>query len=209
MHTSKTKVRGLYAITPCDWPAQRLLTVTEQILLGGARVLQFRDKQGRWEERLALAQRLRELTHRFGTTLIINDDFQMAVQVGADGVHMGREDGDLAAARKLLGPERLLGASCYDSLELATAAHDAGADHIAFGSVFASPTKPQAVRAPLALFAQAAHLGLPRVAIGGINAANAVLAAAAGADAVAMISALYDAPDPQAVARAISQLFTP
>jgi thiamine-phosphate pyrophosphorylase len=123
---------------------------------------------------------------------IVNDDIDLALTCGADGVHLGSEDGDLAAARKRLG-DKVLGVSCYDSLDAARAAVAAGADYIAFGSVFASPTKPSAVRAPLSLFAEARSLGVPMVAIGGITLENAPQLLAAGADAVAVISDLFDA----------------
>ena len=135
---------------------------------------------------------------------IVNDDVELALAVRADGVHLGREDGDLAAARARL-PGRLLGASCYDRPELARRAVAAGADYVAFGSVFPSPTKPAADRAPLALFAL--ELGVPKVAIGGITLENAPQVLAAGADCVAVITDLFDAPDVAARARAYGRLF--
>ena len=121
---------------------------------------------------------------------IVNDDLELARAVQADGVHLGADDGDLAAARAAL-PNALIGASCYADLERARAAVGQGADYIAFGSVFASPTKPQAVRAPLGLFAQAQTLGVPTVAIGGITRANCAEVRTAGAHACAVISDLF------------------
>jgi thiamine-phosphate pyrophosphorylase len=135
---------------------------------------------------------------------IVNDDLELALEIGADGLHLGLEDGDLAAARAQM-PGRILGASCYDRLELAQRAVAAGADYVAFGSVFASPTKPGAVRAPLALFGH--DLGVPKVAIGGVTVENAPQLAAAGADAVAVISDLFDAPDVAARAREYAKVF--
>jgi thiamine-phosphate pyrophosphorylase len=154
----------------------------------------------RIEEARALAQ----LCRRHGVPLIINDDLELALEVGAAGLHLGIADGDLAAARALL-PGRILGASCYDRLELARRAVGAGADYVAFGSVFASATKPGAVRAPLALFGH--DLGVPKVAIGGITAENAPQLVAAGADAVAVLSDLFDAPDVAARARQYAKVF--
>jgi thiamine-phosphate pyrophosphorylase len=135
---------------------------------------------------------------------IVNDDIEIALASGADGVHLGRDDGDLKAARSRL-QGKVLGVSCYNSLETARAAVAAGADYVAFGSVFASPTKPGAVRAPLALFAH--DLGVPKVAIGGITAENAPQLLAAGADAVAVLSDLFDAPDVAARAREYAKVF--
>ena len=143
-----------------------------------------------------------------GVLFIVNDDPEIAIAAGADGVHLGREDGDLTAARsKLEG--KLIGASCYHSLDAARSAVAAGADYIAFGSVFSSPTKPAAVRAPLSLFSEARPLGVPLVAIGGITLENAPQLIAAGADCLAVISDLFDAPDIAARARAYGKLFQP
>ncbi|MEW5863177.1 MAG: thiamine phosphate synthase [Pseudomonadota bacterium] len=199
-------LRGLYAITPECADTARLAALVERALEGGARLVQYRAKALAREAKLAQARALVAAAHRHGALLIVNDDPALAVEAGADGAHLGREDGDPAAARVLLGA-RLLGVSCYDSLERARAAAAAGADYLAFGSVFPSPTKPAAVRAPLSLFAAARPLGLPLVAIGGVTLANAAQAIRAGADCVAVISALFDAPDVAAAARAFCRLF--
>jgi thiamine-phosphate pyrophosphorylase len=192
------KLRGLYAITP-EGPG--LLDKVQRALEGGVALLQYRRKQeaSRDEARALLA-----LCRRHGVPLIVNDDLGLALELGADGVHLGRDDGELAAARaKLKG--KLLGASCYDRLELARAAIAAGADYVAFGSVFSSPTKPAAVRAPLSLLGH--RLGRPACAIGGITLRNAPQAIAAGADLVAVISDLFDAPDIARQAAAYGKLF--
>jgi thiamine-phosphate pyrophosphorylase len=193
------KLRGLYAITPED-----TARVAPAVSSGALCALQYRSKSLDTVRRRAEALALAQLCRRHGVPLIINDDLELALSIGADGVHLGREDGDLKAARmKLQG--RILGVSCYDSLEAARAAVAAGADYVAFGSVFASPTKPGAVRAPLALFSH--DLGVPKVAIGGITVDNAPRLAAAGADAVAVISDLFDAPDVAARAREYAKVF--
>lgn len=188
-------LHGLYAITP-DWAdTRRLLVATEAILAGGCRILQYRNKAASDCHRQEQAVALRGLTRRFGTLLIINDDVDLALFVEADGVHLGEDDGELAAARARLGSLSILGASCYQSLELARGAARAGADYIAFGSFFASTTKPLARRADIALLEAArAETGLPLCAIGGITLDNAALLA--GADMLAVITALYDAADP-------------
>jgi len=193
------KLRGLYAITPED-----LSRVAPAISSGALCALQYRSKSADAARRRTEAQALAQLCRRHGVPLIINDDLELALEVGAEGLHLGIEDGDLAAARARL-PGRILGASCYDRLELARRAVAAGADYVAFGSAFVSPTKPGAVRAPLALFGH--DLGVPKVAIGGITAENAPQLLAAGADAVAVLSDLFDAPDVAARAREYAKVF--
>lgn len=194
------KLRGLYAITP-EGPG--LETKVQAALEGGIAVLQYRRKAGD----VALARRIAGLARGFGVPLIVNDDIALALQSGAQGAHLGREDGDLGEARQRLGA-RILGASCYDELERARAAVAAGADYVAFGSVFASSTKPGAVRAPLAIFREARALGVPLAAIGGITLDNAPALVAAGADLLAVLSDLFDAPDIRARARQYGKLFS-
>lgn len=190
-------MRGLYAITP-EGPG--LVEKVRAALEGGIALLQYRRKQGTLEE----ARQIAKLAREHGVPLIVNDDVELALAIGADGAHLGRDDGDFSSARKRL-KGKILGASCYNRPELATAAVAAGADYIAFGSVFASPTKPGAVRAPLSLFKD--DLGVPKCAIGGITLANAPQAIAAGADLLAVISDLFDAPDIAARAKAYAKLF--
>jgi len=197
-------MRGLYAITPDIAELEPLLRKVELALKAGVAMLQYRNKIISKDKRLLQAKELAPLARGYGVPLIINDDVEIAVAVGANGVHLGAEDGDLAAARAKL-PGRILGASCYDDLEKARAAVRAGANYVAFGSVFPSPTKPQAVRAPLSLFA--ANLGVPRCAIGGITLDNAASLIAAGADLLAVISDLFDAPDIAARAAQYRKLF--
>jgi thiamine-phosphate pyrophosphorylase len=197
------KLRGLYAITPELADGDELLRRAEAALRGGARLFQLRMKGAAAARQVAFA--LKKLTDRHGARLIINDDVELALEVDAHGAHLGRDDGDLRSARaKLRG--KILGASCYDSLAAARAAVAAGADYVAFGSVFASPTKPAAVRAPLSLFGN--DLGVPLCAIGGITLENAPSLIAAGADCLAVISDLFDAPDIAARAAAYERLFT-
>lgn len=202
------RLRGLYAITPEGLAPELLVARAERALQGGARLLQYRSKDRDPQRRAQLARALAALCRRLGAAFIVNDDVELALAVDADGAHLGREDGDLAAARTRLHG-KLLGASCYDRLELAQAAAAAGADYLAFGSMFASPTKPAAVRAPLGLFAQARALGVPLCAIGGITVDNAPTLVGAGADLLAVVSDLFEADDVAARARAYAQLFDP
>ena len=204
----KPALRGLYAITPDGIDKDILLSRVEAALRGGARIVQYRDKQRSAVARSEIAHALSALCRRFNAGFIVNDDLALALAVDADGVHLGGGDGDLRTARQALGPGRLLGASCYADFELARAALAAGADYVAFGAVFASPTKPHAVSAPLSLFARCrAELGLPASAIGGITADNAPAVIAAGADMIAIISDLFAAPDIESRAVALKQLF--
>lgn len=196
------KLRGLYAITPA-LTGKPLLDKVAQAIAGGIAMLQYRGKSA---QDLAEARALAALCRERGVPFIVNDDLELALAAGADGVHLGRDDGDLAAARSSLSG-KLLGASCYDSIAAARAAVAAGADYIAFGSVYASPTKPAAVRAPLSLFAEAKPLRVPLVAIGGITLGNAPELLRAGADCLAVVSDLFDAPDIAARARAYGKLF--
>lgn len=192
------KLRGLYAITP-EGPG--LKEKVRAALEGGIALLQYRRKG---EASLDEAREILQLARAHRVPMIVNDDLELALEIGADGVHLGREDGDLAGARRRLGG-KLLGASCYDDPGRARAAVRTGVDYLAFGSVFPSPTKPHAVRAPLSLFGN--KLGVPLCAIGGITLANAPQVVAAGADMVAVISDLFDAPDIAARAREYARLF--
>ena len=203
------KLRGLYAITP-ETPDSAQLEANVRALFAAAgsdcAALQYRNKSGTQAIRLEQARRLAALARASRVPFIVNDDVQLAIAVGADGVHIGRDDGEIGAARAAL-PGKLVGVSCYDNLAAARSAVNAGADYVAFGSVFPSTTKPGAVRAPLGLFQEAKALGVPLVAIGGITAQNAPAVLGAGADALAVISALFDAPDIAARAREFARLF--
>ena len=206
--SSGIALRGLYAITPEQADGERLLADVGAALAGGCRWLQFRDKISAMPEKVARAHALRRLTTRHGAKLIINDDLALCQLVGADGLHCGREDGSLALARAVLGPVKILGASCYNDLALAEAAQQAGADYVAFGAVFPSPTKPNAPCADLALFGQAsAGLSATTCAIGGITLDHAPGVIAAGADLLAVITDLFGAPDIAARAAAYQSLF--
>lgn len=193
------KLRGLYAITP-EGPG--LEGKVRAALQGGVALLQYRRKPSDPAE----AARIAAMAREFGVPLIVNDDVALALQLDAAGAHLGRDDGDLAGARRRL-QGRILGASCYNELARARRAVAAGADYVAFGSVFPSPTKPHAVRAPLSLFSEAKVLGVPLAGIGGITLENAPAVIAAGADLLAVISDLFDAPDIRARARQYGKLF--
>ncbi len=206
---SATKsIRGLYAVTPDEPDTAQLLVLAGAALAGGATVLQYRNKRASPALRSTQAKALQALCQAFSVPLIINDHLDLALEVNA-GLHIGAEDGDLAQVRAALGPGRLLGVSCYNQIALAQSAAQASADYIAFGSVFASPTKPKAVTAPLRLFAEAKAAGitLPLVGIGGITLANLPQLVQAGADAAAVISELFQAKDIQQRAQQLASCF--
>ncbi|HUX29359.1 MAG TPA: thiamine phosphate synthase [Thiobacillus sp.] len=199
---------GVYAITPETADTEFLLTQVEAALAGGVAAVQYRDKSGDVARRHEQASELVILCRQFGVPLIVNDDLRLADLCDADGIHLGRDDASLREARIILGKNKLIGASCYQSLELASAAQAAGADYVAFGSFFASPTKPGAGRAGLDLLREAApRIHVPLVAIGGITLGNAPQLLDAGADSLAVLSALFDTPDIRTTARALNHLF--
>jgi len=201
------KIKGLYAITPDTPDAGALLAHVKLCLDGGASLVQYRNKMP-GVRHLPLVAALAPLCRQHGVPLIVNDDAELAYAAKADGVHLGRDDGDIAAARQRLGADSIIGVSCYDDLQRAIDAQAAGADYVAFGSIFASPTKPHAQHTPLSLLTEGrSRLRIPIVAIGGITLHNAPQAIAAGADALAVISAVFDALDVQQAAQNFSNLF--
>jgi thiamine-phosphate pyrophosphorylase len=204
----KRAISGLYAVTPDSSDTPGLLAGVKSALDGGARLLQYRNKGTDAALRRAQGSALLALCRRYEVPLIINDDLDLALELNAAGVHLGSDDGSLRAARNRLGRTKILGASCYRQLAGALEAQEAGADYVAFGSFFASGVKPTAVRAPLDLLVEAKRrLSVPVVAIGGITLDNAPQLIAAGADAVAVISALFGAADVRAAARGFTTLF--
>lgn len=202
---NRIALRGLYAIS--DGPRADLVEACAAALDGGATLLQYRDKTADHARRLREARALQALCAAHRAPLIVNDDVELAAAAGAAGVHLGEDDGAFADARARLGASAIIGVSCYDSLERARHFAAAGADYLAFGAFFASPTKPLARRATPDLLREARTLGLPLVAIGGISAGNAAALVEAGADCIAVISAVFGAPDVGAAARGFASLF--
>lgn len=203
------RLRGLYAITDATLCAKRgLIADVAAAIRGGAVMIQYRDKSTDVARREQEARALLALCRKQGVPLIINDDVELARTIGADGVHLGVEDGGMRAARSRLGDDAILGMSCYDSLELARSARAGGANYLAFGAFFASPTKPAAVPAPLALLREASdNLRLPIVAIGGITPDNGAALVAAGAGLLAVVSGVFAGDDPELAARQYAALF--
>lgn len=203
-----SRISGLYAITADTKDTALLVEHVGAALRGGASVVQYRNKSAsaglQAEQVIEVSRQVRAA----GATFIVNDSIELAKQTGVDGVHLGRDDGTAKSARDRLGPDFLIGVSCYDQLDRALAAEQAGADYVAFGSMFASNTKPEAVRAPIALLSNArAVLRVPIVAIGGVTASNCTELIEAGADAVAVSGAVFGAADIEAAAAAIADCF--
>ena len=201
--------RGLYAVTRADdGEVDDLTSAVEQALRGGAVMVQYRNKTAQWAVRIREAEALNTVCRRFRVPLIVNDDLHLAKEVRAAGVHVGKDDDSVIAARAFLGAAAIVGASCYNSLGKAVRAERDGADYIAFGSFFPSPTKPDAVRAPIELLGAAKReLTVPVVAIGGINTLNAAGLVEAGADLVAVIDALFGHGRIESAAREFTDLY--
>ncbi len=202
--------RGLYAITPDERYTPRLVSQVRAAVAGGAVLIQYRNKAASADLRREQILALLPFCHAGGADLIVNDDVELAIELEADGVHVGRDDapGSLVAVRKALGPNRILGVSCYNEVSLAETAAAVGADYLAIGSMFVSNTKPAAVKASLELVTEVRRrFGLPVVAIGGITLANAPSVIAAGADLLAVITDLFNAADIQLQAQNYAALF--
>jgi thiamine-phosphate pyrophosphorylase len=201
-------VKGLYLVTP-DWAdTDRLLDVTGQALQAGAALVQYRNKTAATDLRQEQAAALLALCRRHGRPMIVNDHLGLCEQLDADGVHVGGTDAPVAAVRTALGPDKIVGASCYGQFALAQAAQDAGASYVAFGGFYPSKVKVYEVSTRPAIVAEAkARLRVPVVVIGGMTAENARPLAALGADMVAAISSVYLAPDAYAAAKEFANLF--
>lgn len=200
--------RGLYLVTPDGLETSVLVAALAAVLPSRPALVQYRNKLADASLRREQALRLLEICRAADVPLIINDNLPLALEIDADGVHLGRDDGDPAAARKVLGPERILGVSCYGEWPRAVAGAAAGVDYLAFGAMYPSSTKPAAPRASLDMLIRARReFGLPVVAIGGITLDNAGELIDAGADQLAVISDVFSAPDPAARAAAYARLF--
>lgn len=196
--------RGLYAVTPEELHGSALLRSVSQALSGGTSIVQYRA--GPRADRES-ARSLVDLCRRHGAMLIVNDDPRLAADVDADGVHLGRHDESVEQARRVIGADRIIGVSCYDDLSRARDLARRGADYLAFGSMYASPTKPEAVHCPPQVLTAARRLGKPVVAIGGITLERGPDLVRAGADLLAVISDLFYVADIEARAAAYSGLF--
>ncbi len=203
-----SSIKGIYAVTPDIADTDLLIKKVEAALAGGVNVLQYRNKQANHKLQTQQARALLPLCRQYNVPLIINDSVKLCLTLDADGVHLGADDGDLTEVRARLGANKILGASCYNRFDLALSAQNQGADYVAFGACFDSKTKPNAPVADLILFSQAhAELTIPTVAIGGISLQNATQVIEAGADAIAIIQAIFAADDVKLASQQFSLLF--
>jgi len=204
------KLTGLYAITDAaQTDQQQLIIDVEQALLGGARIIQYRDKTTQYKQRRNTARLLRKLTRQHNALFIINDDITLASDSHADGIHLGRDDLPIAAARAQLGPTAIIGVSCYNNFSLAKQAANNGADYIAFGRFFPSRTKPDAPLAKIETLQMAKReLDITIAAIGGITIENAATLINAGADMLAIVNAVFSQTDIKAAAQHYQKFFT-
>jgi thiamine-phosphate pyrophosphorylase len=200
-------IKGVYAVTPDIVDTQLLCELVSAVIAGGASLVQYRNKLASHALQVQQARALLPICRQHQVPLIINDSIKLCLTLDADGVHLGADDGDLVSARARLGANKILGASCYNSFELAQSAEQAGADYVAFGACFASSTKPNAPTANLDLFKQAKNLHIPSVAIGGITLKNAPLVVEAGANALAVINAIFSADNVKSTTQQFSQLY--
>ena len=200
------RLAGLYAVTPDLADTTVLARSIEAAIAGGAAAIQYRNKRADSALRLEQAHAIARMPRRARTLFIVNDDAALAAAVDADGVHVGEDDSAIATARATVGNDRLVGVSCYDDIERAQAAVDAGADYVAFGSFFDSATKPAARRASIDVLRRAATLGVPVVAIGGITSSNASSLIDAGATAVAVITDVFGSGDPASITLAAAAI---
>jgi thiamine-phosphate pyrophosphorylase len=201
-------MNGLYLVTP-DWDdTQKMLDVTEAGLRGGAALVQYRHKTASPELRREQATRLQALCRTYGRPFIINDFVELCMELDADGIHVGGTDASVAQVRAAVGPAKIVGASCYGSMQLARDAHQAGASYVAFGGFYPSRVKKYEVSTPLEIVAQAKkEIPLPNVVIGGMTQQNSAPLVAQGADMVAVISSVYMVDDPESAARGFVNLF--
>lgn len=206
----KDKLKGLYAITDENLIAEETFSESiESALLGGVSIVQYRDKSADQKKRLQQAKAIRALCTQYQATCIINDDIELAKTVNADGIHLGKDDTELSYARQVLGEDAIIGISCYNDIDLAIDAEKNSADYVAFGTMFSSPTKPDAVCATPEMISRAKQqLSIPVCAIGGITGENIQQLIQHQADMAAVISSLFSADDIKTTANNLSQYFS-
>ncbi len=202
-------LNGLYAITDKRLiPRDRFIETVEKALRGGAKIMQLREKDTPEEEVIRLGKGLLGVTRSYGVPLIINDSPKLAREIGADGVHLGREDAGIFEARSLLGGEAIIGVSCYGDIESGLRAEREGADYVVFGTPFFTPTKPDRKPTPFEVLKEAKRriISIPVFAIGGINRENAQSVLKTGVDGIAVITSVFGSPDPEKAAHDLARL---
>ncbi len=204
------QIGGLYVITDEKLiPRKGFVETVEKAIKGGARIVQLREKESSNEEVSRLAGELLKVTRRYSVPLIVNDYLEIARDVGAEGVHLGQHDPSVEEARRVLGKRAIIGVSCYGSIERGVEAHRNGADYLAFGTPFFTPTKP--VRQPTSFeVLTQAKIVIPKTpifAIGGITPQNIASVLETGVDGVAVITSVFGSSDPEEASRQLSAFF--
>ena len=203
-------LKGLYVITDKKLiPRDRFIETVEKAIQGGAKIIQLREKDTPEEEIIRLGKELLKITRRYGIPLIINDSPKLAMEIGADGVHLGKDDTEISEARKILGGEAIIGVSCYGDVERGLQAEKEGADYLAFGTPFFTPTKPDRKTTPFEILKEAKRRikTIPIFAIGGITKGNAKSVLETGVDGIAVITAVFSSPNPEEAARNLADFF--
>jgi len=203
-------LKGLYVITDQKLiPRDRFIETVEKTIRGGAKIIQLREKDTPEEEIIRLGKELLKITRRYGIPLIINDSPKLAMEIGADGVHLGKDDTEISEARKILGGEAIIGVSCYGDIERGLQAEKEGADYLAFGTPFFTPTKPDRKTTPFEILKEAKRRikTIPIFAIGGITKGNAKSVLETGVDGIAVITAVFSSPNPEEAARNLADFF--
>ena len=203
-------LKGLYVITDQKLiPRDRFMDTVEKAIRGGAKIIQLREKDTPEEEIIRLGKELLKITRRYGIPLIINDSPKLAMEIGADGVHLGKDDTEISEARKILGGEAIIGVSCYGDIERGLQAEKEGADYLAFGTPFFTPTKPDRKTTPFEILKEAKRRikTIPIFAIGGITKGNAKSVLETGVDGIAVITAVFSSPNPEEAARSLAEFF--
>jgi thiamine-phosphate pyrophosphorylase len=205
----KDRLKGLYAITDENLiPEKHFNQIVESALQGGVKIIQYRDKSNDQEKRLRQSSKLRLLCQKYKSLCIINDDIELAKEINADGVHLGKDDSSIAEARRVLGNDAIIGVSCYNDLSIAIDAERNSADYVAFGAVFRSPTKPNSAIAGLDIISKAkSRLSIPICVIGGITDTNIQQVVEHGSDMAAVISSLFSVDDTKDTASTFSSHF--
>ncbi len=205
----KNKLKGLYAITDEKLiTGKNFNTAIESALQGGASIIQYRDKSNNHKKRFQQASTLKSLCKQYNAVCLINDDLELAKKISADGIHLGKNDIAISEARKTLGENAIIGISCYNDFQLAISAKNNTADYVAFGAMFSSSTKPEAINADIKLISEAKHkLAIPVCAIGGITEKNIQQLIQQGADMTAVINGLFAANDIKRAASKFSNFF--
>lgn len=205
----KTNLNGLYVITDKKLISRdKFVATVEKSIRGGARIIQLREKGTPEDEIIELGSELLKLTKKYNVPLIINDSPELAKEIGADGVHLGGDDKSIEEARDILGRNSIIGATCYNEIEIGLSAVRNGADYVAFGTPYYTPTKPERQPTSLETLIQAVKLitEIPIFAIGGITIENANTILDTGVDGIAVITSIFGSPNPESATRELAEL---